>query len=107
MMLTKCATHTVPNMFFRKHILNWVITEVLLVPSSATAKQENSCRLYLAPCGTPHSKTEEGRRFGISLYFEFCKSCCMALYRLGDFSINRVQLHCTNHTILLEKKKKG
>lgn len=65
------------------------------------ALQEHSCRFYLASCRTPHSKTKEGRRFGISLYFEFCKSCCMAFYRLGDFSINRIQLHCTNHTILL------
>lgn len=69
------------------------------------ALQEHSSRFYLASCRTPHSKTEEGRRFGISLYFEFCKSCCMAFYRLGDFSVNRVQLHCTNHPILLEKER--
>lgn len=83
-----------------------VIAEVLLVMRCAIPEQENRCKLYLASCRTPHSKTKEGGRFGISIYFEFCKSCCMALYRLGDFSINRVELHCTNHAILLEEKGK-
>lgn len=31
----------------------------------------------------------------------------MALDGLGHFSVNGVQLHCSDHTVLLEDKEKG
>ena len=63
--LTKHAAHMVPQMFFRKHTLNCVITEVLLVEFcySRTVKQLTDFTLPPAGLLTAKQKRVEGLAF--------------------------------------------
>ena len=57
---------------------------------------------HLPTLRTTNSKWEQCWFMWVTLNLELCECCSMAFDRLTDFSFHRVQLHCTNHTVLLK-----
>lgn len=61
--------------------------------------------LDLSSSLTSNSKAKQCGFFSISLHLELSKACSMALDRLRHLPVHRVQLHCSDHTVLLQRNK--
>lgn len=70
----------------------------------------SSCRradfddMQLATSGGSYGKAEQIRQFGISLGFELGKRSRVSFNWLTNFTVDRVQLHCTSDAITLLEK---
>lgn len=64
---------------------------------------KNKITHYLSTLNSSYGKTEENRCLCISFHLKLCKWSCMTFYGLRTFPLNRVELHCSYHTVLLNK----
>lgn len=59
---------------------------------------------YLPPRLPSHGEAEEGGLFGVALHLELCKPSSVSLDGLRHLPVHRVQLHGSNHPVLLRRK---
>ena len=53
----------------------------------------------------PHSEAEESRLVGVSLHLELHEGRGVALDRLGHLPLHRVELHGSDHAVLVGRRR--
>lgn len=86
--------------FSNESILIFIIEVVCLALCSNN-------KSYLSSCLSSHSKAEQGGLLSIILHLELCKASGVTLDGLRHLSVHWVQLHCSNYTILLKRRKRS
>lgn len=63
-----------------------------------------SSNSYFSSCLSSHSKAEQSWLFGVALHLKLCKASGVSFDGLWHLPVHWIQLHGSNHTVLLQKK---